>query len=105
MIEKATQSNPENDAEKCYLIPVSHNQVAIGTVNYRKQRIDASKRIEGPDMMVTQVEVSYEAKVDNGDLILITKWVSDHHFSEIGQRDLQDVYNQINDSNDTERGL
>lgn len=68
----------------------------MGEVNYRKVRIDASKRTEGPDMMVTHVEVSYEAKDDGGTAVVVTKWVSDHHFTEIGQKDLEEKYHKNN---------
>lgn len=101
MSEKIPQSNPEDAIEKQYFIPVSDQEVAIGSVNYRKLKIDASRRAEGPDMMVTHVEVSYDTKGDDGNAIVVTKWVSDHHFTEIGQKDLEKKYHKTIDKNNS----
>lgn len=101
MSEKIPQSNPEDAIEKRYFIPVSDQKTVIGDVNYRKQKINASRRADGPDMMVTQVEVSYETKDDDGNLIIVTKWMSDHHFTESSQRDLEEKYHKTIDRNNS----
>jgi hypothetical protein len=103
MSEKIPQSDPEMNAEKRYFIPVSGDHAVIGSVNFRRQRIDASRRIEGPDMMITLVEVSYESKDDEGNTVIVAKWVSDHHFTEVGQRDLQEKYFKAMEKNDREQ--
>ena len=104
MSEKLPQPNPEEAVEKQYFIPVSGQGAAIGSVNYRKQKIHVSRRVEGPDMMVTHVEVSYETTDADGDPAVVTKWISDHHLTESGQRDLAEKYiNSIDKNSSQER--
>lgn len=92
MSERLSQSEPEKNLQKHYWIPVSDHQVVLGSVNFRKQRVDASRRIEGPDIMIRQVEVSYEAIDEYGNSIVVTKMISDHHLTDVGQRDLEEKY-------------
>lgn len=103
MSEKIPQSDPEMDAGRRYFIPISGDRAVMGNVNFRRQRIDASRRIEGPDMMITLVEVLYESKDDEGNTALVTKWISDRHFTEVGQRDLQEKCLKAMESNDKEQ--